>query len=98
MWSSPCSRRATAADARRTRGARMAGPIDSHPLRHDPVSAAAVRAIPVGDLELIAVSDGFFRLPKDFLGTAGHPAAAYDALAAVQGPDVRLPVGCFLVP
>jgi len=76
----------------------MAGPIDSHPLRHDPVSAAAVRTIPVGDLELIAVSDGFFRLPKDFLGTAGHPAAAYDALAAVQGPDVRLPVGCFLVP
>jgi glyoxylase-like metal-dependent hydrolase (beta-lactamase superfamily II) len=76
----------------------MAGPIDTHPLRTDAVSAGAVRPIRVGDRTLVALSDGVFRVPPKFLGTPENPTACYDALAATQGAEVRMPLGCFLVP
>lgn len=76
----------------------MAGPIDIHPLRQDPVSANAINTVEVGQLRLIAISDGFFRVPERFLGTPESPTAGYDHLADEQGSDVRLPIGCFLVP
>jgi len=77
----------------------MAGPIDSHPLRDDPVSGGAVTVLPVGNRALIAVSDGFIVLNPDFLGTPERPTAAYDALRPRQSPgQVRMPLGCFLLP
>jgi glyoxylase-like metal-dependent hydrolase (beta-lactamase superfamily II) len=76
----------------------VAGPIDSSPLRDDPVSAGARREIRVGELTLIAVSDGYFRTPRTFLGSPAHPTAGYDALAVEQGAEVRMPIGCFVVP
>jgi glyoxylase-like metal-dependent hydrolase (beta-lactamase superfamily II) len=73
------------------------GPIDKHPLRADPVSAAANQRIRVGSRTLLAVSDGIFRMPRDFVGTEHLPTAAYDALHAQYG-EVRMPLGCFLWP
>lgn len=75
----------------------MAGPIDSHPLRDDPVSGGAVTVLPVGNRALVAVSDGFLVLNPDFLGPPERPTAAYDALRPRYGQP-RLPLGCFLLP
>jgi hypothetical protein len=63
----------------------------------DPVSTEAVNEIPVGDRTLYAVSDGFLVMSERFLGTAEHPAAAYETLSAVYGKP-RLPLGCFFLP
>jgi hypothetical protein len=59
------------------------------------MSAGAVQKISVGNRKMIAISDGFFLMPRDFLGTHENPTAAHDALEAELG-EVRLPVGCFL--
>jgi glyoxylase-like metal-dependent hydrolase (beta-lactamase superfamily II) len=75
----------------------VAGPIDQHALRNDRVSAGAIQTISVGNRKLLAVADGFVRLRRTFLGTGSHPTAGYDALEAEYG-DVRLPLGCFLLP
>lgn len=75
----------------------MDRPIDKYPLRDDPLSGGAVQTMSVGDRKLVAMADGFFRMPKDFLGSDHHPTAAYDALEADYG-EVRLPIGCFLLP
>jgi len=75
----------------------VAGPIDSHPLRDDPVSGGARSRIVLGNRTLLAVSDGFIRIPPDFLGSPRQPTAAYDALAARYG-EARLPLGCFVWP
>jgi glyoxylase-like metal-dependent hydrolase (beta-lactamase superfamily II) len=75
----------------------VAGPIDTHPLRDDPVSGGAVTALPVGNRTLVAVSDGFLTLVPEFLGPPGNPTAAYDALRPRYAPP-RLPLGCFLLP
>lgn len=75
----------------------MAGPIEAHAFRDDPVSAGAVREISVGTRTLMAMSDGFLRIPRTFIGTEASPTAAYDALEDQYG-DVRLPIGCFLLP
>jgi glyoxylase-like metal-dependent hydrolase (beta-lactamase superfamily II) len=74
-----------------------AGSIDDHPLRNDPASAGAHRTLAVGDRTLLAISDGFIRIPPDFIGTRDHPTAAYDALHADMD-EVRLPIGCFYLP
>jgi glyoxylase-like metal-dependent hydrolase (beta-lactamase superfamily II) len=49
--------------------------------------------ITVGELTLVAISDGEFTMPPGFLGSA-------EVHAALAGPDgqVRLPIGCFLLP
>jgi hypothetical protein len=47
----------------------------------------------VGDLTVLALSDGEFRTPREFLSSS----QAYDALADHDG-RVHLPVGCFLFP
>jgi glyoxylase-like metal-dependent hydrolase (beta-lactamase superfamily II) len=75
----------------------MAGPIDTHSLRDDPVSGGAVTVLPVGNRPLVAVSDGFLLLTPDFLGSPGRPTAAYDALRPRYDPP-RVPLGCFLLP
>jgi glyoxylase-like metal-dependent hydrolase (beta-lactamase superfamily II) len=61
------------------------------------VSAAAVQTISVGDRKLVAVADGFFRMPETFLGTHTHPSVGHETLAAEYG-EVRLPLGCFFLP
>lgn len=72
-------------------------PGDGHPLWNDDVSARARRTLAVGDRRLLALSDGFIRIPPTFIGTTEHPTAAYDALHAELG-EVRLPIGCFYLP
>jgi glyoxylase-like metal-dependent hydrolase (beta-lactamase superfamily II) len=65
--------------------------------------AAARRAIEatvelrVGRHRLIALSDGFFEVGPDFLGTPDHPTAGHDALKNEDG-EVAVPLGCFLIP
>jgi glyoxylase-like metal-dependent hydrolase (beta-lactamase superfamily II) len=75
----------------------MAGPIDEYSLRNDAVSGGAVQTVSIGNRKLLAVSDGFLRIKPTFLGTPSHPSAAHDVLAAEMG-EVRLPLGCFLLP
>jgi glyoxylase-like metal-dependent hydrolase (beta-lactamase superfamily II) len=73
------------------------GMLADHPLRDDPVSSAAVNRIPVGNRTLVALSDGFLMMDRDFLGTPEEPTLAHDVLAPRYG-EVRLPLGCFLLP
>ena len=73
------------------------GPLAGHRLRDDPVSGAAFRELRVGDRTLYAVSDGFLLMAPEMVGTPDHRTAGHDALRAVYG-EVRLPVGCFLLP
>lgn len=47
----------------------------------------------VGEVSIIAMSDGEFTMPRSFLSAPD----AYDDLAGTDG-QVRLPVGCFLFP
>jgi glyoxylase-like metal-dependent hydrolase (beta-lactamase superfamily II) len=75
----------------------VAGPIDAHPRRDDPVTANAFGAVPVGNKTLVALSDGYLAVTPLFLGTAHHPTAGYDALQAQYG-EARMPLGCFLLP
>jgi glyoxylase-like metal-dependent hydrolase (beta-lactamase superfamily II) len=54
----------------------------------------ATSAMSVGDLTILALSDGTFSMRRDFLSTPD----AYNALATGSGAAVPLPVGSFLVP
>jgi glyoxylase-like metal-dependent hydrolase (beta-lactamase superfamily II) len=74
----------------------MPGP-EPHPLDNDPLSGAATAVFSIGRRTLVAVSDGFFRMPRTFLGTVEHPAAGYEALLSEHG-EARSPLGCFYVP
>lgn len=65
-------------------------------LLEDPVSGNASSSITVGDLTLLGISDGYFTLPVDMIGSPDHPTAVHDALRIGDRP-VRLPVGCFLI-
>jgi len=76
---------------------RLTGPLLGHRLSYDPVSAGALRAIPVGDRTLLGFSDGFLLMSTGFLGTAESPGAGHDTLRRRYG-EVRLPLGCFLLP
>ena len=76
---------------------RLTGPLLGHRLSHDPVSAGALRTIPVGDRTLLGLSDGFLLMSTGFLGTAESPSAGHDTLRRRYG-EVRLPLGCFLLP
>lgn len=72
-------------------------PLAGHRLAHDPVSTAASAVFTVGRHTMFAVSDGFLLMRTTLVGTADDPTAAHRALADVYG-EVRLPIGCFLVP
>ncbi|WP_432828597.1 MBL fold metallo-hydrolase [Dactylosporangium sp. CA-092794] len=77
--------------------AHVAGPLHGHRLLDDPVSVAAVHAIPVGHRTLVGLSDGFLLMSPGFLGTPEAPTAGHDTLRRRYG-EVRLPLGCFLLP
>jgi len=64
-------------------------------LDHIPVTAAhrVRQSISLGGRTVHAISDGQFRMPRDFLGDI----RAYDALADENG-EVLLPIGCLYVP
>jgi glyoxylase-like metal-dependent hydrolase (beta-lactamase superfamily II) len=64
---------------------------------NDPLSGAATASFSIGSRTLVAVSDGFFQMPRTFLGTVEHPAAGHEALINVYGQS-RLPLGCFFFP
>ena len=51
------------------------------------------QVIKVGELSLVALSDGRFRMPREFLSSP----EAHDELADADG-QVNLPIGCFLLP
>jgi glyoxylase-like metal-dependent hydrolase (beta-lactamase superfamily II) len=74
----------------------MVGP-ERHPFDDDPLSGAASVSFSIGRRTLIAVSDGFFQMPRTFLGTPEHPSAGEEALRSVYGHS-RLPLGCFFLP
>lgn len=57
----------------------------------EPVGSRQV--IKVGELSLVALSDGRFRMSREFLSSP----AAHDELAGADG-QVDLPIGCFLLP
>jgi glyoxylase-like metal-dependent hydrolase (beta-lactamase superfamily II) len=63
----------------------------------DPVTTAALNEIRVGGRTLFGVSDGFLLMTEQFLGSAEHPTAGYEALAAEYDPP-RMPLGCFFLP
>jgi glyoxylase-like metal-dependent hydrolase (beta-lactamase superfamily II) len=50
----------------------------------------------IGDVTMIALSDGFLIMDDDFLGSPSHPTAAHDILADDHNQMV-MPIGCFLV-
>jgi glyoxylase-like metal-dependent hydrolase (beta-lactamase superfamily II) len=72
------------------------GPLASHRLRDDPVSAAARQEVPVGRLTVAAVSDGVLLMSAEMVGSPEFPTGAYDELAVRYG-EPRLPVGCFVL-
>ena len=80
----------------------LSGPLVGHRYLADPVSVAARRELRVGDRTVVAISDGYLNmeahLGRTLVGTPEHPTAAYDVLAPTMDGDVRLPIGCFLVP
>jgi glyoxylase-like metal-dependent hydrolase (beta-lactamase superfamily II) len=51
----------------------------------------------VGRYRLLAISDGYFEVGPDYLGTPEHPTAGHDVLQDEDG-EVAVPLGCFLVP
>src|ERR1700733_13940495 len=79
----------------------LSGPLVGHRHLDDPVSVAARRELRVGDRTVIAVSDGYLdlesRLGRTLVGTPPEPTAAHEMLRAQMG-EVRLPIGCFLIP
>jgi glyoxylase-like metal-dependent hydrolase (beta-lactamase superfamily II) len=81
----------------------LVGPLAGHRHLADGESIAARRELAVGARTVIAISDGYINLEADLgrtlLGTPQDPTAGYDVLKrAVGGDEVRLPIGCFLVP
>ena len=81
----------------------LVGPLAGHRRLVDSESVAARREFAVGDRTVIALSDGYLNMEADLgrtlLGTPDRPTAGYDELKrAFGGDEVRLPIGCFLVP
>jgi glyoxylase-like metal-dependent hydrolase (beta-lactamase superfamily II) len=81
----------------------LVGPLAEHPHLADRESIAARSELTVGERVVIAISDGYVNMEHDLgrtlLGTAQNPTAGYDALRRdAGGGEVRLPVGCFLLP
>ena len=74
----------------------MPGP-ERHRFDKDPLSGAATALFSIGRRTLVAVSDGFFEMPRTFLGTVEHPGAGHEALKSVYS-QARLPLGCFFFP
>ncbi|MGB6453324.1 MAG: MBL fold metallo-hydrolase [Streptosporangiaceae bacterium] len=72
------------------------GPLASHRLRDDPVSATARRDLAVGRLTVTAVSDGVLVMDPQMVGSPEQPTGAYDELTARYG-EARLPIGCFVL-
>ena len=72
-----------------------------HPPAPDPLpdvpGVEAEARLQVGDRMLLALSDGYFAMPTDFIGTREEPTAAHDHLAAEHG-RATLPIGAFLLP
>ncbi len=72
-----------------------------HPPAPDPLpdvpGVEAEARLQVGDRTLLALSDGYFAMPTDFIGTREEPTAAHDHLAAAHG-RATLPIGAFLLP
>lgn len=64
--------------------------------RTDAVSGAASATVTVGRHTVLGISDGYFVMPPDMIGTPDHPAAAHEAMGATRTP-VRMPIGCFLL-
>ncbi len=66
-----------------------------HPRAPDPLpdvpGVDAEAELRIGDLTLLAISDGYFHMPSDFLGPA------HDHLVAAHGA-ATLPIGAFAVP
>jgi glyoxylase-like metal-dependent hydrolase (beta-lactamase superfamily II) len=72
-------------------------PLEEHRLYADPRSTAAYRQYTLGDVRMLALSDGFIVMNPDFLGTPEHPTAAHDVLHDELG-EMAMPLGCFLIP
>jgi glyoxylase-like metal-dependent hydrolase (beta-lactamase superfamily II) len=60
-------------------------------------ASGASTELRIGRHRLIAISDGFFEVGPDFLGTPEHPTAGHDALRNDDG-EVAVPLGCFVIP
>ena len=61
-------------------------------------AAAAARAkYSIGNVTMIAMSDGYLVMDDDFIGSPEHPTAAHDQLADANH-ELVLPIGCFLIP
>lgn len=82
---------------RPSEGAESFRRLEEHRLGRDSVSTEASSSISVGDLDVLAISDGFYLMDPTLIGTPEQPSAAHDELSRAIG-EVRLPVGAFLVP
>jgi glyoxylase-like metal-dependent hydrolase (beta-lactamase superfamily II) len=51
----------------------------------------------VGRHRLLAISDGYFEVDAEFLGSPEHPTAGHEALKD-ENDEVAVPLGCFLMP
>jgi glyoxylase-like metal-dependent hydrolase (beta-lactamase superfamily II) len=51
----------------------------------------------VGRHRLLMISDGYFEVGPDFLGTPEHPTAGHEVLKD-ESDQVAVPLGCFLMP
>jgi glyoxylase-like metal-dependent hydrolase (beta-lactamase superfamily II) len=70
--------------------------LEDHRFAQDPRSVAARREYRIGDVTLVALSDGFILMDDDFIGSPAHPTAAHDALKD-EHEELVMPIGCFLI-
>jgi glyoxylase-like metal-dependent hydrolase (beta-lactamase superfamily II) len=70
--------------------------LDGHRFAQDSGSVAARREYRIGDVTLVALSDGFILMDDDFIGSPAHPTAAHDALKD-EHDELVMPIGCFLI-
>lgn len=71
-------------------------PLQGTAYEEDPVSTAATTVLPLGGVELVALSDGYYLPSPGLVGNEHSRTLATEALAQLYG-TVRMPIGCFLV-
>lgn len=71
-------------------------PLSGTPYAGDPVSAAATTVLPLGGVELVALSDGYYLPSAGLVGNERSRTLGTEALAGRYG-TVRMPIGCFVV-
>jgi glyoxylase-like metal-dependent hydrolase (beta-lactamase superfamily II) len=65
-------------------------------LHEDPATGRATNRMTVGNIEVLGVSDGYFLVEEQMLGSSIDPIGGYNSLILDYQPP-RLPVGCFLI-